>query len=641
MSKHLLLVSLGPVQDFIAAARRCQDLWYGSWLLGELSRATAAAIQQELKCPDLVITPAFQNLESDEAPEVANKILAVIPEGMEPQAIAEKGKQKMMAHLKEIATKEFRKIQQIEKPGNQYFKYDLALKQIEELMEYFWVAKELNDDSDNTFVYSRSEIEKALAARKNTRDFRKIPWTEGDGIYKSSLDGARESVIDREAYETLPEQELYERYHVRQTEHLCGIGLLKRLGTTHQSGDKRRPHFHSTAHMAAMPILECWSKFPQADKALNEYGCFLQRAETEVLKIYSAPQNWPNNIAYSLGQFQERRGKEWSWRGYGYDGYVLYEDRLPDIVKPGVTDLEELRSYLRNFLQKIKVSTPNSYYAFLLADGDRIGQAISAQTNIQNQRRMGSLLDNFSNDCRKIVERNCGSLIYAGGDDVMAMLPLHKALRCSKELSDNFNQKMASSGLIFRGNPPTLSIGLALSHFLEPLKNVRDLAKKAESIAKDKTGRNALAIIMSKRGGADIEADGKWSEQPSNLYDRIQKWQELLKKKIISISVANALEKMLEPFEAGRLGSENEANFSSIILSLAKQVLSRRLKKDEASQLNEEIDRRFDGQGKQYPIQEIRAISNEIQIAYLIHQAAKQAEPPEYSNSDQEMKQGE
>ena len=38
---HLLNISIGPVQEFIASARRCQDLWYGSWLLSNLSGTVA------------------------------------------------------------------------------------------------------------------------------------------------------------------------------------------------------------------------------------------------------------------------------------------------------------------------------------------------------------------------------------------------------------------------------------------------------------------------------------------------------------------------------------------------------------------------------------------------------------------------
>ena len=44
MTAHLLLVTLGPVQDFIAQARRTRDLWYGSHMLSELGRAAARAL---------------------------------------------------------------------------------------------------------------------------------------------------------------------------------------------------------------------------------------------------------------------------------------------------------------------------------------------------------------------------------------------------------------------------------------------------------------------------------------------------------------------------------------------------------------------------------------------------------------------
>jgi len=39
--KYLLICSIGPVQDFIATARRSRDLWYGSWMLSELAKSAA------------------------------------------------------------------------------------------------------------------------------------------------------------------------------------------------------------------------------------------------------------------------------------------------------------------------------------------------------------------------------------------------------------------------------------------------------------------------------------------------------------------------------------------------------------------------------------------------------------------------
>jgi hypothetical protein len=48
MTQHVLLISLGPVQEFIASARRCRDLWFGSWVLSELAKAAAAGIVDAL-----------------------------------------------------------------------------------------------------------------------------------------------------------------------------------------------------------------------------------------------------------------------------------------------------------------------------------------------------------------------------------------------------------------------------------------------------------------------------------------------------------------------------------------------------------------------------------------------------------------
>src|SRR5437016_2992527 len=81
--KHLLSISIGPVQDFIATARRSRDLWFGSWLLSELSKAAALAIVQNSggDLESLVFpAPASINALSpnDNTLSVANKIVGAI-----------------------------------------------------------------------------------------------------------------------------------------------------------------------------------------------------------------------------------------------------------------------------------------------------------------------------------------------------------------------------------------------------------------------------------------------------------------------------------------------------------------------------------------------------------------------------------
>lgn len=75
--KYLLSISIGPVQDFIATARRSRDLWFGSWLLSEISKAAAKYIYEHkgeliFPSPD---DPAT-DLKEDSVFSVVNKLVA-------------------------------------------------------------------------------------------------------------------------------------------------------------------------------------------------------------------------------------------------------------------------------------------------------------------------------------------------------------------------------------------------------------------------------------------------------------------------------------------------------------------------------------------------------------------------------------
>ncbi len=98
MTAHLLLVTLGPVQDFIAQARRTRDLWYGSHLLSELGRAAARALVDggaklifpALQAGDPQLVACLAPLRDGTTPpqNIANKLLAEVPEGTDPQQLA-------------------------------------------------------------------------------------------------------------------------------------------------------------------------------------------------------------------------------------------------------------------------------------------------------------------------------------------------------------------------------------------------------------------------------------------------------------------------------------------------------------------------------------------------------------------------
>src|SRR6266542_178643 len=101
---YLFSLSLGPAQEFIAAARRTRDLWFSSWLLSELSKAAAKEIGKER-----LIFPSVSDdreLEPGSEFNVANKILAKVDD--DPQRLGEGVKAAVRNRLNEIREEAFR-----------------------------------------------------------------------------------------------------------------------------------------------------------------------------------------------------------------------------------------------------------------------------------------------------------------------------------------------------------------------------------------------------------------------------------------------------------------------------------------------------------------------------------------------------
>lgn len=390
--KHLLLISLGPVQDFIASARRCQDLWFGSWLLSDLARVTAEEVRKSTHEEEPLIFPA--GIDEDDKPAVANKILAILPDGVRPNVVADAAKEAMEKRLGVVATVSFERIK------GPFFHRELAERQIDDLVELIWVAVPF--EVENHYATARNQAESLLAARKNTRNWGPVPWHHlaGEGVPKSSLDGIRESAIHEDAYNELrskPEQ-LRKQYFVKKGERLCGVGLLKRLGTE-PDFDKdgklfrgRRPVFHSTSHIASLPLL---TRIERAKghgrttvheyfKALEELGVDINRFSISrgVIKS-SSIQNplEPDQPAIEVPlTFQTKDNRS-------LDGYLFFEGRLPELLNDycpsarQALDKQKTKKQARKALASFRKSlglreNHTTYYAYLLADGDNMGKAI-------------------------------------------------------------------------------------------------------------------------------------------------------------------------------------------------------------------------------------------------------------------------
>jgi CRISPR-associated protein Cmr2 len=267
-----------------------------------------------------------------------------------------------------------------------------------------------------------------------------------------------------------------------------GVDLLKRRGGRGITVEQK---FRSTSHMAALPFLELVRKrrgTGAVHELLEEIRTFLNEEDVDI---------------------EDR------------DGALLYESRLREWV-PDESKLKQVKSKLAGILEKYsgRKSEPDTYYALLLADGDNMGAAIEAQISPKSHRSLSQALSSFAVNVVPIVEKHQGTCIYAGGDDVLAYLPLHTVLTCAQELADEFANSMAGFPTS-AGITPTLSTGIAVVHHLDPLSDALVLARRTEKAAKQVPGKNALAITISKRSGVDRTIAGPRAVLASRLTEVI------------------------------------------------------------------------------------------------------------------------
>lgn len=490
----VLSIHLGPVQEFIASARRCQDLWFGSWLLSELSKATASGIAAQGGAS--VVFPGADSAEL--APggrrNVANKILVRVDGDLDrARCVAEAGRVAMEQRLSSLRESTFAALARNSSKVRKQFNEVVATQQLSELIEYFWAAATEGADG---YAGARREVERLLAARKNTQTWEQPGWSQRD-VPKSSLDGVRESVLQETLYDKpFTDIERFEAFRISGKERLCGVGVLKRNGLREGQfrGSVRRwrERFFSTSHVAALPWIVAAETNSSATSAWGVFANALDEIDPGILDELDCVRGAPSPLLDRV------------------DGAVLYEGRLREAVKSvgGGREAEELavRSQ-REFFAALGRRAPQPYYAILHADGDRMGAVIEAQADFKAHHALSMALTKFAGAVPVIVEAHDGALIYAGGDDVLAFLPLHRALSCAKELAERFARD-TREWRDREGRAPSLSVGIAVVHHLARMGEAIDVARSAEHSAKQVEGKDALSVIVDKRAGAQVEVTG-------------------------------------------------------------------------------------------------------------------------------------
>ncbi|MBX3197807.1 MAG: type III-B CRISPR-associated protein Cas10/Cmr2 [Labilithrix sp.] len=179
------------------------------------------------------------------------------------------------------------------------------------------------------------------------------------------------------------------------------------------------------------------------------------------------------------------------------------------LASPALTRIAEegTRSSLVRARAAIRPHGPPIYFALLLADGDSLGEVLAKH----DSAKVSNALATFTRAVPGIVSRRHGVTIYAGGDDVLAMLPLEEALSCAEELEAEYRRS-------FDDAVATLSLGIVLAHARDPLNRILAEAHRLlDDVAKTRNGRDSLGVSLYRRGSVAAEWVSTWRRPATNL----------------------------------------------------------------------------------------------------------------------------
>lgn len=491
-----LSFSIGPVQAFVAQARRTRDLWCGSWLLSYLAESALVAIENEFINAKAIIPDRSDNCGQLTSVENAT---GGIPNRFEvtfdsrEEAVAAGNRAAKSFHTaweKKIAEAVRTLMEPAFKHGNQ--SEDIWNRQVENFWEVSWIVAQPKTD--------QSTIGEFAAARKL---FRNVKPSEEAGVKCSLMPQWQEL----SGYDRSDEQKLFWRavrklegiggLDIGENERLSAIALIKRLfPKTDQKvlgQSLQQKHWPSTAFFAATP----WLKEIQRE----QNGSALEAARTYI--------NAAKNAGVHLSEFEAAKDAGIAWAAVDGPAWSTAAIRNNEW---GIADnhQKQLLQSLRELYELMNGKKPVPFYALLLMDGDSMGKLLGALGG--DPSKLSRCLGTFTSAVDRLVaspEFN-GRTIYAGGDDVMAMLPAIHALPAAAKLEQNYQQAFAET-LKEKASAATISAAIVYAHWKQPLRQVLELAHHLlDDVAKKQTGRDSLAVGIMKGSGLNAQWSAPW-----------------------------------------------------------------------------------------------------------------------------------
>lgn len=574
----ILAFSITPVQPFIAKARKLRDFWTGSVILSWLAFEGLRWIMEHLGpdhlfYPSLVDQPLINEYlekswqiddvtsfcQERSIASLPNKFLCLIPLN-QAEAIAKGITQHIKTAWLALCEKVERKVTGLLGIADPHLSH-IFRRQTENYWDLQWTAVKMlekDDVEEAQSLLSTGSMDKAIEMYEVFAALVRDKWNiklDARGLLYSNSHSLVQKALaagkSRKTVNRAPEP--------GQKCHLCG-----EFEVLHD-----HPHEESDSASAYKAgIDEFWSKLAkawntEADLDGKEKLCALCLTKRIAYRVFKESRDHVLHACFDEAE------------SFPSTSEVAMH---AEFLRKGIIDAKKRREMAQRIHDKEnteEVDHRDRYYAILVMDGDHMGRLINGETmgatwasamhpQIRDRLRsatfdarysqvwtplfesasrrlvtpaihaaMSEALGDFSihgvagivNDCK-------GRLIYAGGDDVCAVLPVGTVVRAASEISALYNSAFkfikgkeirdvtgnwipepGKLAVLLGKNGAEISIsaGILVCHHKEHLSQMIARAHGLlDAKAKREAGRNACAVELRKRSGGSRYFVRKW-----------------------------------------------------------------------------------------------------------------------------------
>jgi len=557
MNKLLHIFTFSPVQGFISNSRRLSDLYHSSLLLSTLTESLMKIIKDlnaEIIYPVLVengqglanypnrivfladvcmcedVVKNFQELWEGIYETILRKVLDKVRISKEEKENIE---EQAKLHLEN------------------YFRAYCECTNSEELKKWKEKLKQhLGKDYDD-YAVAYDWTERKLGALKSKKHYEPLmdAYTYNGKEYPDgcTLCGERAHLaVDWKKFKENLQKDI--KHYLKEGEKLCGVCLVKRFSFYYLK-KQAFPSVHDIAN----------AKFKE------ELKDFEQRHKDRASELKSLLQQY-------MGE-EKPRDHLWEYNAELFDVEELERIKREEDLSLVIDGLiRELRWIYSNEL----LSKPSkNYFAIIISDGDSIGDWLGLNSKIRKEKlerafheTFSKALSNYAREIKGLESKEKFGLriVYAGGDDVLAVADLREFLNFAEKLNPTFKNKV--------GKDASVSAGIVIGHQKDNLAYLLNEARKAEKKAKSVKGKSAFCITVIPRGGGPVSFWAKW--EFLNLFkDTI----EYFEREIIGDSTVYDIKEIAGKFEA------SEEKPIEIVLALLRGMLKKRVDENKLKEL--------------------------------------------------------